>query len=271
MRNEGDPVPHYRVFENRKSLFRIYIVVKPIILSAAIAFLSVPLPGQGLEPSEVMERFLDAETRLRGEFEQYTYSQSVLFQELSDEGRVLGERQVEFDIYFDTSGRRQIKKTYDWGKLATIGVSQEDLDDAVARQPFALTRKTVSRYQIDYVGRELIDDLDTYVFDVEPKKMEKKKRYFQGRIYVDDKDYLIVMTSGKIVPDYRDNKFPAFETVREEIEEGIWFPTWTGADDYLRFGRRRVRVKMVITYENFQRFEVDTSIEFDTEEPVPPK
>ena len=78
------------------------------------------------------------------------------------------------------------------------------------------------------------------------------------------------MTSGKIVPDYRNNKFPAFETIRQEIEDGIWFPTWTGADDYLNFGGRSVRIKQVITYEDFKRFEVYTSITFDSEEPVPP-
>ncbi len=257
-------------FENRKSILCIYIDVKRIILGVITILLSTDVVAQ-LEPREVIERFLEAETRLQGEFAHYTYSQSVLFQDLSDSGRVLGERQVEYDVYFDTSGKRQIRKIFDQGRLATIRVTQEDLDDAVTRQPFILTRKTASLYNIDYVGRELVDELDTYVFDVEPKKMEKKMRYFQGRIYVDDVDYLIVMTGGKIVPDYRNNKFPAFETVREEIEDGIWFPTWTGVDDYLRFGRNRVRIKMVITYSDFQRFEVDTSIQFDSEEPVPTK
>ena len=251
-------------------IFCASIDVKQIILGVTPLLLSSVVFAQ-LESSEVIERFLEAETRLQGEFVHYTYSQNVLFQELSDSGRVRGERQVEYDIYFDTSGKRQIRKTFDQGHLATIRVTQEDLEDAVSRQPFILTRKTASLYNIDYVGRELVDELDTYVFDVRPKKMKKKIRYFHGRIYVDDVDYLIVMTAGKIVPNYRNNKFPAFETVREEIEDGIWFPAWTGVDDYLEFGRNRVRIKMVITYSDFQRFEVDTSIQFDSDEPVPPK
>ena len=86
---------------------------------------------------------------------------------------------------------------------------------------------------------------------------------------MDDVDFLVVMTNGKIVPDDRNNKYPTFETIRQEVEDGLWFPTWTGADDVLNLGGQPRRIKMVITYEDFKRFEVDTSITFDTEEPVP--
>ena len=226
--------------------------------------------GEEMKPREVIDRFLEAESRLRTEFQHYTYSQTILFQELSDMGSVRGQRVVEYDIYFDTAGERQLRKTRDRGRMPNIRVSKEDLDDAVSRQPFMLTKENASKYEIDYVGKELIDELNTYVFDVEPRDKKKGKRYFQGRVYVDDVDFLIVMTSGRIVPDYRNNKFPAFETIRQEVEEGIWFPTWTGADDYLNFRGGPVRIKQVITYENFKRFEVETSITFDTEEPVPP-
>ena len=225
--------------------------------------------GEGVRPGEVIDRFLEAESRLEAEFQHYTYSQTIVFQELSDDGYVRGERVVEYDIYFDTAGQRQLRKTHDRGRMPNIRVTQEDFDDAVSRQPFMLTRETASEYEIDYVGKELVDELNTFVFDVEPRHKKKGMRYFQGRIYVDDVDFLIVMTRGKIVPDHKNNKYPAFETVREEVEEGLWFPTWTGADDYLNFSQGPRRIKMVITYESFKRFEVDTSITFDTEEPVP--
>ncbi len=246
--------------------------MKQIILLVIISFSPLIVFSDQAKFREIIERFIEAETRLQEEFQNYTYSNNILFQELDDTGRVAGERLVEYDVYFDTSGERQVRKTRDHGRLDTIRVTKEDLEDAVYRQPFVLSRKTASSYQIEYVGRELVDELDTYVFDLKPKKKKKKQRYFEGRIYVDEVDFQIVMTRGKIVPDYRNNKFPAFETVRAEIEKGIWFPIWTGADDYLRFGRnRRVRIKQVITYDHFQRFEVDTSIKFDPEEPVTSK
>ena len=239
-------------------------------LIALVVLIGGPALGEELKPGEVVERFLQSESRLEAEFQHYTYSQTIIFQELSDWGSVRGERVVEYDIYFDTAGERQLRKTRDRGRLPNIRVTQEDLDDAVSRQPFMLTGETASEYEIDYVGKELVDELNTYVFDVEPRKMKKGKRYFLGRIYVDDVDFLIVMTGGKIVPDHGDNRYPAFETIRQEIEEGIWFPAWTGADDTLHFKDGPRRIKMVITYEDFKRFEVDTSITFDSEEPIPP-
>ncbi len=237
-------------------------------------FLSIVLVAgsalaEEIKPREVIDRFLEAESRLLGEFQQYTYSQKILFQELSDFGTVWGQRVVEYEIYFDTAGQRQLRKLYDHGRMRNIRVTKHDLEDAVSRQPFMLTTETASDYEIDYIGKEIVDELSTYVFDVEPRKKKDGKRYFQGRIFVDDVDFLVVMTNGKIVPDDRNNKYPTFETIRQEVEDGLWFPTWTGADDVLNLGGQPRRIKMVITYEDFKRFEVDTSITFDTEEPVP--
>ena len=148
------------------------------------------------------------------------------------------------------------------GQLRSLRVSKEDLDDAIYRQPFVLTTLELPNYRIEYRGEKLIDELYTYEFDVEPRKIEKGQRYFKGRIWVDDIDFQIVMTQGKVVPDYSNNKFPKFETVREQIDGDYWFPTWTEADDILQFGQRRVRIRELITYENFKKFEVNTSIKY---------
>ena len=147
-------------------------------LIAWIVLIGPAALGEEVKPREVIERFLEAESRLQAEFQHYTYSQTILFQELSDRGSVRGERVVEYDIYFDTAGERQLRKTRDRGRLATIRVSKEDLDDAVSRQPFMLTGETAPEYEIDYVGQERVDELNTYVFDVEPRKKKKGKRYF---------------------------------------------------------------------------------------------
>ena len=225
--------------------------------------------AQDVDPQEVIDRFVKAETRLLKEFQNYTYSQTVRFQELGEAGTVKGERMVQFEVFFTKAGERSIRKTYDRGRLATLRVSQEDLDDAVGMQPFMLTEENLNRYDIAYLGKETIDELEAYVFEVEPRSMRRGERYFKGKIFVEDHDFLIVMTEGKIVPDARNNKFPKFETIREEVEEGLWFPTWSGADDHLKFGggfagrSQSVHVRMYITYEDFQRYEVDTSITFD--------
>ena len=91
-----------------------------------------------------------------------------------------------------------------------------------------------------------------------PKKFEKNQRYFQGRIWVDQKDFGIVKTDGKAVPDIKkhgqENVFPRFETFRENIEGNYWFPTYTHSDDTLQFSSGGVRIRMTVRYENYKRF-----------------
>ena len=144
------------------------------------------------------------------------------------------------DILFTPAGKRFEKVTdAPPPTLQRISLSQQDLDDLEHVQPFVLTSEELPKYDVKYIGREQVDELSTYVFDVGPKKIEKNQRYFQGRIWVDDKDLNIVKSDGKAVPDIikknNENIFPRFETFRENIEGHFWFPTYTRCDDVLHF------------------------------------
>ena len=125
-------------------------------------------------------------------------------------------------------------------------MTEEDFDDIENRLPFVLTSDEIGEYDILYVGQQKKDELSTYVFDIAPKQIVGKKRYFQGRIWVDNHDFQIVETYGKTVPDIRkkkgnENLFPKFTTWREQIDGQYWFPTYTRAEDTLKFslGRRK--------------------------------
>jgi hypothetical protein len=141
---------------------------------------------------------------------------------------------------------------------AGLSLSQQDLDDVEHVQPFVLTTADLPKYDVKYIGREQLDELSTYVFDVAPKKIEKNQRYFQGRIWVDDKDLNIVKSDGKAVPDIikknSENIFPRFETFRENIEGHYWFPTYTRSDDVLHFSTGPIHMRMTIRYANYKRF-----------------
>ena len=218
--------------------------------------------AEDVDPEEIIKRFAAKELEFKAVWEQYTYTQHILFQILSFEGDVQEEQEMTVEVYFTSDGKRKTRTLEERGQLRSLRVSKEDLDDAIYRQPFVLTTLELPNYRIEYRGEKLIDELYTYEFDVEPRKIEKGQRYFKGRIWVDDIDFQIVMTQGKVVPDYSNNKFPKFETVREQIDGDYWFPTWTEADDILQFGQRRVRIRELITYENFKKFEVNTSIKY---------
>jgi len=227
--------------------------------------------AEDLDPEEIIKRFAAKELEFKKVWEKYTYTQHILFQVLSLDGEVREEQEMTVEVYFTSDGKRKTRTLEERGQLRSLRVSKEDLDDAIYRQPFVLTTEELPNYRIEYRGEKLIDELYTYEFDVEPRKIEKGQRYFKGRIWVDDIDFQIVMTRGKVVPDYSNNKFPKFETVREQIDGDYWFPTWTEADDILQFGQRRVRIRELITYENFKKFEVNTSIKYGPIEEVEPE
>ena len=42
-----------------------------------------------------------------------------------------------------------------------------------------------------------MDEIGCYTFNVKPKKVTPGKRYFEGKIWVDDRDLQIVKTDGK--------------------------------------------------------------------------
>src|SRR5208282_5613114 len=210
---------------------------------------------------QIIQRFGQREQEMKTERDKFTYQQTFVIQTIDNEGQVDGEYRMSSDIVFSPDGKRYEKITdAPAPTLTRISLSQQDLDDLEHVQPFVLTTDELPKYDIKYVGREQVDELATYVFDVAPKKIEKKQRYFQGRVWVDQKDLEIVKTFGKAVPDIHtrsgDNVFPRFETIRENIEGNYWFPTYTHSDDTLHFLLQNVHIRMTVRYKNYKRYGV---------------
>ncbi|HUJ41248.1 MAG TPA: hypothetical protein VLW54_11940 [Candidatus Acidoferrales bacterium] len=215
---------------------------------------------------QIIEKFGAREDELKRERDNYTYEQTFVIQTVDADGQVDGEERMSENIVFTPAGKRyEVVTDAPAPTLTRILLSQEDLDDLIHIQPFVLTSEKLPLYNVEYLGQQHVDELDTYVFDVAPKKIEKHQRYFQGRIWVDQKDLEIVKTYGKAVPDIRksgyENVFPRFETIRENIEGNNWFPTYTHADDYLHFtGQPNVHIRMTVRYKNYKRFGVQIKI-----------
>jgi hypothetical protein len=219
---------------------------------------------------EIIKRFAARETEFRTERENYTYTQTFSIQTLDSNGRPDGEYKQTSDVVFTPQGKRYEHVTYaPVPTLERITLSQQDFDDLEHVQPFVLTTNELPKYNIKYVDHVALDELNTYVFDVAPKTLEKNQRYFQGRIWVDDKDFEIVKTDGKAVPDIKkggqENVFPRFETFRENVEGNYWFPTYTRSNDVLHFDSGDVPIRMTVRYENYKRFGVTVKIGKPTE------
>jgi outer membrane lipoprotein-sorting protein len=227
-----------------------------------------PAPPQGITTEEIIRRFAAKETEFQQARDQYTYRQDVTVKTPEDDG----EYHEIFDVLFNDQGKRLENVVYaPQSSLVRIQMSPEDLDDIRHRLPFVLTADELPEYQILYVGQQQEDELHCYVFDIAPKEIVGKKRYFQGRIWVDDRDFQIVKTFGKTVPDIRkkrgqENLFPKFTTWREQIDGKYWFPTYTKADDTLHFSGGDVQIRELVKYSEYKRFGSNVKITYEGQE-----
>jgi hypothetical protein len=214
---------------------------------------------------QIIQQFAEREVEFKTERENFTYVQTFVVQTLDSDGEPDGEYRMTSDITFTPAGKRyEVVTNAPPPTLQRVSLSEQDLDDLRNVQPFVLTTEELPKYDVSYVGRQQVDEISAYVFDVSPKRIEKNQRYFQGRVWVDEKDLEIVKTDGKAVPDIRkgnnENVFPRFETYRENIEGHFWFPTYTRADDLLHFQSEAVHIRMSVRYSQYKRFRVSSRL-----------
>src|SRR5580658_1876190 len=227
---------------------------------------------KGITVDEIIKRFSVKEKAFKEARDQYTYRQDVKVMTL-DGDTPDGTYQQVFDVTFDDKGHKVKNVVFaPQPTLQRIQMTEEDLDDIENRLPFVLTSDEIGEYDVLYVGQQKQDELSTYVFDVAPKQIVGKKRYFQGRIWVDDKDFQIVKTYGKTVPDIRkkkgnENLFPKFTTYRQQVSDGpYWFPFYTRADDTLHFSTGDVKIREIVKYSNYKKFGSNVKITYDGKE-----
>ena len=229
----------------------------------------VQTPPSGISIQDIINKFAEKEKQFRAARAHYTYRQSNIIQTLEGDS-VDGEYRQDWDVNFDNQGKRTISVTYAPAPTLTrISMTSEDTNDLQNVMPFVLTTEEIPDYNIIYSGQQREDELQTYVFDISPKNIDKNHRRFEGRIWVDNRDFQIVKTCGKSVPDIRskgnENFFPKFVTYREQIDGQYWFPTYTRADDNLHFTNGDIHIRETIKYTNYKRFGSHSRIIFQGE------
>jgi len=207
------------------------------------------------EVSRIVRAFTTKETEFRRALNNFSFKRDAVLQSLGMGGQVDGEFHRVSYFTFDDKGNRYEKIVL--APMATMSsVTQEDIDDLGGINPFALEPSKIDQYNFKYVGKERIDELNLYVFDVTPKVIpdpkKTKERLFTGRVWVDDQDLQIVKTHGKGVPETKTNKYPYVDTYREEIGGRYWFPTYSYADEELIFDNGdSLHVRMRVRYSDF--------------------
>ena len=227
-------------------------------------------PPKGITTQDIIQKFAAKEKEFKEARDNYTFRQDVRVQTL-DGDTVTGEYREVFDVTYDDKSRHLENVVFaPQNTLTEIQMTPEDLQDIRHTMPFVLTSDEINDYDIMYVGQQQEDELHCYVFDIAPKKIEPKRRYFQGRIWVDDQDLQIVKTFGKPVPETHkknnENLFPKFTTWREQVDGRYWFPAYTKADDTLHFrsgGFQDVHIRDIIKYTDYKRFGTKTVITYE--------
>lgn len=258
----------------------------PLLFALALVPVSSAAPAKA-EPTEaelqrIIEKFAQKESEFLLARERYTYRQTVRVEDFDGGGSPGGRYDLVSDIIFTSNGKRNeriVRAPVSTIKFVTF--SPEDEQDIRSVQPFVLNSKELPKYHVRYLGREKLDEIDTLAFAVKPKEMIPGERYFAGIAWVDEQDLQIVKTYGRATGKLKkgnDQRFPKFETFREQIDGKYWFPTLTRADDTLYFEDSAVRLKMRVKYEDYKQFKGDTTITFgdvvpDTPPatPAPPK
>lgn len=251
------------------------------VVAVLISMMTVPglvlnAAAQG-DPSQseidrIIKTFTAKETQFRKALNLYSFKRDALIQTVGMGGQVTGEYHRVSHFTFDDQGNRYEKISF-FPMPSFGGVTQEDLEDLGGISPFALEPSMIDRYNIKYVGKEKIDELNLYVFDVSPKVMPDPKkikdRLFLGRVWVDDQELQIVKTRGKGVPETKINKFPNVETYREQFDGRYWFPTYSYADEELIFDNGEpLHIRMKVRYTDFAPARADVKvIELEEVEP----
>jgi len=214
-------------------------------------------PPKGMTVPELIQKFTAQETKVNEARMHYTFTQDVLVQTLSETG-VDGQFHETAIVSYDDKGKRSEKVMFsEQSTLRAIKVTPEDMDDVRTFMPFILTTEEAAEYNLTYAGQQHVDDLDTYVFHLVPKKEEKNKRYFQGKIWVDNRDFQIVKVCGKSVPDRVQAKSkhmeirPVFVSYRQ-LMNGMWFPVYAKVDDTLTFKIQSVHVREIVKWKDYK-------------------
>ena len=232
-----------------------------------------PAQPTGIPVDQIIQRMGARESDFLKARNEYEFRQTVKIATISeDTGKPSGEYQTVNQITFDDKTGRRVEHVLfaPQNTLQDVILTENDMQDIERRLPFILTTEQLPEYNLTYLGRQKVDDLDTYVFDVAPKELVKGKKYFQGKAWIDQQDLQIVLVNGLSVPQEtrrgKEDLSPPFTTYYQQIDGKYWFPTYTKAEGNLHFVgangslSQDVHMRSTVRYTDYKKFNFRTNV-----------
>jgi hypothetical protein len=216
---------------------------------------AVPHPGPPPIPEqEIIQKFAANEDVMKKAYDAYSFTQTVRVEELSDPG---GKFTATGEVYTKADGDRYWRATRPIeSNLKLTDFTLEDIRTIEQIPLFFLTMEEIGNYNFLYAGQDKLDELNTYVFQVKPKELSRKRLFFSGVIWVDDHDLAIVKSYGKFVSEIVSEgtklPFTMFETYRENFQQRYWLPTYITSDDYVEKKDTQLHLHLVIRSTDFK-------------------
>jgi hypothetical protein len=228
-------------------------------ISRSIGTQPEPEAPPSLPPEEIIRRFSQKEDEYLVARSRHTFRKSIRLQEFGPDGKLAGEFLRVTETEPGPEGRPIVKVVEKpQSTLQHAFLAPEDLE-ALDRVPaYPLTTSQLPKYNLKYIGKEQVDEIDCYIFQVKPKMLERTHGLFDGVIWVDAKYLEVVKTYGKWVTEQGDAPiltqypFALFETYRENVEGKYWFPNYSRSDDTLHLKNQDLDIRLVIKWSDFK-------------------
>ena len=216
---------------------------------------AAPTEQPPIAPDEIIRRFSAQEDQLARLFTTYAYRKTVRLEEIGPDGKVSGQAEIAASsLPVSDDARRKAGEPQ--STLRFLNLERDDIEALSKIPAFPLVSSNLPKYEISYEGKQLVDELSTYVFQVKPRQLERTHAYFDGLVWVDDHDLAIVKTYGKWVTETGDAQtsqlpFTIFETYRQPIANKYWLPAYSRSDGSYDNRGITVPVRLIIRWDQY--------------------
>jgi hypothetical protein len=242
----------------------VYIKRISCVLLLCWGIAQIGTAAQTPAPQQVLVLSAERGTEVIKELKGRTFYADLLIETVSQADVITGSYRRSSRVYYNPSGEREEIILEEITKLPKeLVVTPNFANNMIRVYTFIITPEALKQYEFSFVGREQVDELNTLVFDVNPKVKlpdpnKSTERFLRGRIWIDDQDYQVVKIEGEALPEHRAHRTPKFETYFQNYGK-YWFPVQTTADDDVLMGRRITRVIVKVKYSGYRKADVNGS------------